>query len=288
MPDQVAPDMPDTSATTHRSGADGKWQSKQPGTCQKCAYYGIPAFDAKCPRCGDPMAATSGGQQVDPRSTNMTVATQAQAPQSGTITSSFESVECSFCSLKSSVDEDYCPRCNEPLGEEDGPLTDDDLYSKPEQEQNPAQPGGPQPGHDHPMNCPGCGSTTVGEETNCLECGYSFATESEIDWSDKVTSEEVADVNLYVSFAQFLDEDGLKALSNYLVWGLSEDEELLEMSPEDLAKKPPKWLNRPDQQKHWSDTVMKHGCTNYPTAVRIVQNSLKKAQKLAGKASQVR
>jgi|WetSurSiteA1Bulk_404760.scaffolds.fasta_scaffold00002_52 hypothetical protein len=232
-------------------------QPQAPLVCPRCGAALSPAdgktFDyPKCPKCGEVM--TNNDNQT-------ATGTPANIDTKNLVAG--ESITCPYCDAVNEGSQDNCFRCGESFNEG---MSNDEMKAKPEQPE-PVEPGGPMPEYDHPL-CQMCGGMIGQNEENetihCFDCGFHTVCEEDIVEGSTMNIEDLQDAAFFITHASSVDEEGIKSLANYLVWGQFDE---AENSVEDLASNPPKWLS---EQYHemWGAVVNHFGCETNNSAIQ--------------------
>jgi predicted RNA-binding Zn-ribbon protein involved in translation (DUF1610 family) len=211
-------------------------------------------YDWKCPKCGEVMNTND-----DQTATGTPANTDTKNLVAG------ESMTCPFCDAVNEENQENCYRCGEPLNIDEG-MSDEEMKAKPEQ-QDPVEPGGPMPEYDHPL-CQMCGGLIgQNEETEtyqCFDCGFHTVSEDDLVEGSTMDIDDLQDAAFFITHATNVDEEGIKSLANYLVWGQFDE---AEEPVEDLANNPPRWLS--EQSRELWETVVNHfGCETKNSAIR--------------------
>mgnify|MGYP003347456121 CR=1 FL=1 len=212
------------------------------GRCKACSYMGKPAFDGKCPQCGENISLITGNNdngpakqaadQICPNCHIQIPYGHGFCPSCGQVTTKNESLEshmntCGYCYNTLGESEDSCSRCGwtmetAPSGGETAQSRAPVSYSQ----------GGSTGDIGISATCPGCGEMLViGQQgklehpkstklpESCQNCGYS-GIEYDEGWSNFVTMEDAQQAAVLVSQAMLSeDEEDVNRIASEIVWG---------------------------------------------------------------------
>lgn len=208
--------------------------------CKNCHHVGAPAYDDKCEVCAAPIPQEGNGMTKEELQAllplpgeEITAEEPSAVAESGAVTTAegtipevgAEDPYCGFCGVDVSEEEETCPRCALPLGEQ-------------EQEDDKEKEGDDEEGDDAE------GDDAEDEEGESKKLLLDKARRKTESLKRPKTLTALEEATFYVDLARQLDENQIKDLASHVAWG-----------PEgSLAAKPPRWL--PEQFRiDWSKLV---------------------------------